>query len=305
MAAGIPLTRRDFLRLALAGGWAAASPWLAACGGGPGGGAAAAVGPARFFTAAERRALEALAGALIPDDQTAGALGTDAPEYIDRFLAAFDNPLPDLYRSGPASDRNPVPDAATGEPTGAFGPNRFEEILPLTRMQEAAFRILLYGSKAVPGGDVNDALLGEWPGLRTLYRASLADLEARARDLGAASLADLSGDALLALFDGAPEAFREALVTHLIEGMFCAPEYGGNRGLRGWRDYHYDGDSQPLGYSLFDRRTQTLRDRPDKPNQTIDPTDPAAAKGAADAFTPEVLATLEALVSARGGERFF
>ena len=103
---------------------------------------------------------------------------------------------------------------------------------------------------------------------------------------------------LLAAFDRTPPAFREALVRHIAEGMFSAPEYGGNLDTVGWRDYGYDGDSQPLGHTLYDA-SGTPRDRPDQPNQTIDPGDPA------DGFEPAVESFVELIARAQGGKRFF
>src|ERR1700722_2809972 len=44
-------------------------------------------------------------------------------------------------------------------------------------------------------------------------------------------------------------AFLSLLFEHTVEGMYANPEYGGNRGLSGWKDIGYPGDSQPLGYA--------------------------------------------------------
>lgn len=44
-------------------------------------------------------------------------------------------------------------------------------------------------------------------------------------------------------------AFRSLLFEHTLEGMYAVPEYGGNRGLVGWKDISYPGDSQPRGYT--------------------------------------------------------
>ena len=46
------------------------------------------------------------------------------------------------------------------------------------------------------------------------------------------------------------------------------------------------------------------RDRPDQPNQTIDPKDPEASAKSRAAFAPEVEALLDAWVRGAGGRRF-
>jgi hypothetical protein len=291
----IELDRRAFLWLLGASGAALGLGGLSACRT-PGG--AAAGRSAAFFGAAERRTLEALAGALIPEDETVGALEAGAVEYIDRFLGAFDGGVPELFRGGPFSDRNPFPDPRSGRPSARFPANAFLEILPPTRLQLLAFRALLEGPAAVPEIEIAAQLLPAG-GLHGLYREGIASLEAAARAAGHAEFADLEPEARLAAFDATSPAFREALLGHLAEGMFCAPEYGGNRGGIAWREYHYGGDSQPLGYSLWDAEKERLYDRPDKPNQTLDPALPN------DGFEPEVIALLEAMVLAQGGKRYF
>ncbi len=287
---GAALGRRTFIKLVAAGGAAVSLP---GCGARLGSGE-----PAWFFTRTERRTLEALAGTLVPEDVTVGAIGAHAVEYIDRFLAAFDNPTPSIYRGGPFSGRAPYPDPETGGPTDRYPRNAFSDLLPLSRLQEASFRILLHGSEAVPGATLNVPAVPAWPGLRTLYRQGLGALRAAARDR-VGGFEALDADERLAAFDAGDPAFRSAVLTHLAEGMFCAPEYGGNPGGIAWRDYHYDGDSQPLGYSLYDRRTHTLRDRVDRPNQSRDPDLPG------DGLDPGVVEQLTAMMQAVGGKRFF
>jgi hypothetical protein len=39
------------------------------------------------------------------------------------------------------------------------------------------------------------------------------------------------------------------LMQHAIEGMYSAPEYGGNAELVGWREIKFPGDTQPRGYA--------------------------------------------------------
>jgi hypothetical protein len=136
-------------------------------------------------------------------------------------------------------------------------------------------------------------------GLRALYREGIAGLERAARAAGGADFAALAPDARLTAFDAAPAEFREAVLAHLAEGMFCPPEYGGNRGGVAWRDYHYGGDSQPLGYTLWDREHERLYDREDRPNQMLDPALPNAG------FEPDIVQVIEAMVTAQGGKRYF
>src|SRR5205085_1998033 len=64
---------------------------------------------------------------------------------------------------------------------------------------------------------------------------------------------------------------------HTAEGMFSVPEYGGNRNRVGWQLIGFDGDSQPLGYTLgFDEAAQSYIERPDKPNSGPDPDEACA-----------------------------
>ena len=39
------------------------------------------------------------------------------------------------------------------------------------------------------------------------------------------------------------------LFEHTIEGLYASPEYGGNRGLVGWKEIGFPGDVQPRGYT--------------------------------------------------------
>ena len=291
--------RRTFLQLLAASGAAVSLPWLPGCGGEVANSVPpVATGEAHFFTAAERRLIEDLAAAVVPEDQTVGARGANVVEYIDRFLAVFDNDPPPIYRGGPFSGRTPYPDATTGAPTTRFPPNHFEDILPLSRMQELSFRVLLYGSDAVPNGNINAPIVAPSKGLRAVYREAIAGLDAAATAAGAASFSDLDDTAKLEALKQAPSDFREALLTHIAEGMFCAPEYGGNKDLIGWRLIGYDGDSQPLGYSIFDATTQTYNERPDKPTSTANPDEDFSGVDA------ETAAFLKILVRVGGGPHF-
>ena len=51
------------------------------------------------------------------------------------------------------------------------------------------------------------------------------------------------------LAGSAASSFTALLFEHTIEGLYAAPEYGGNRGLAGWKDIAFPGDIQPRGYT--------------------------------------------------------
>jgi Gluconate 2-dehydrogenase subunit 3 len=82
---------------------------------------------------------------------------------------------------------------------------------------------------------------------RQQYRQGIEALDGLASggDFTKATQADqdriLAGEAL--------SEFRPLLFEHTIEGLYANPEYGGNRGLAGWRDIGYPGDVQPRGYT--------------------------------------------------------
>ena len=290
----LTMRRRTFLRLVGAGGVAVSLPWLPGCSDRSAAGSATA----HFLTPEERETLTQLAAAIVPEDETVGAVGAGAIEYIDRWLAALDNPEPDVYRAGPFSGRWPFQEPVIGEPSDDFPADGFLDVLPLSRLEELAFRIELYGSGSVPNGDINVPLIPPTPGLRALYREAIAELERSASEAGV-DFGALSDGEKLAAFARAPGDFREAFLTNLAEGMFGAPEYGGNQDGVAWRDYFFDGDSQPLGHSLYDTRVGALVDRPDQPNQSLDPRLPNAG------LEPEVERLVDTIVRGQGGRRFF
>ena len=80
--------------------------------------------------------------------------------------------------------------------------------------------------------------------------------------------------------------------------MFSVTEYGGNKNRIGWDLIGYDGDSQPLGYSIFDETTMSYRERADKPNSTANPDEDFRG---VDDHTQALLNTIVKLV---GGPHF-
>lgn len=192
-----------------------------------------------------------------------------------------------LFAGGPFSDRNPFPDPATGTPSDRFPDNAFRRATPLTRLQRLAWTARLLGADAVP--ELADNPLARSLAdvdLRHRYRDGLALVSALSQqDHGAPfdALAPEQQDALLAKLKRQSRAFYDLLVDHTIEGLLCAPEYGGNRDGIGWQLVDFDGDSQPLGYTIFDDTIDDYRERADKPNSRIDPDDPCS--GFSDAMT--------------------
>lgn len=293
----VRIRRRDFLRAAGAGGLALWVHPLAGCG--TTSSSPAGPSPRAFFDDAERATMTALAAAVVPDDETVGAVGAGAVDYVDCWLAALDGPAPDLLRCGPFSGREPWPDPRTGDAGTEFPDDDWVLVEAPSRLQLLAAKIELLGSDAVENGAINAPIVPPTRGLRAVYREGLAELERRARDRGAADFASLDAAARVEVFAASDGEFRLAVLNHLAEGLFCAPEYGGNRDGRAWRDHHWDGDSQPLGHTLFDPSTRRAFDRPDRPNQSLDPTLPN------DGLDAEVERFVEATAIGLGGKRFF
>ncbi|HVM63855.1 MAG TPA: gluconate 2-dehydrogenase subunit 3 family protein [Acidimicrobiales bacterium] len=176
-----------------------------------------------FFSAEEYRTVEAACARLIPTDQDPGATEAGVVDYIDTLLGAFAFDPPRIWAGGPFSGRF----------GGAAG---FATFHRLTALDELAWRTRLEGSLGRPEREWN----GPVTGLQERYRQGVA----------------LLGDDFA---DAAPDEqdrrlrehkdFTDLLYEHACQGMYGAPEYGGNRGLVGWSYIDYLGDVQPRGYS--------------------------------------------------------
>ncbi len=153
-----------------------------------------------------------------------------------------------------------------------YPPDYFTQFLPLPRLQLVSWKIRILGADAVAeGADINNPLMRESPevDLRNKYRAGLASLEAISQQPPFSKpfvqLAPQDQSKVLDKVD--PPEFKTLLIYHTFEGMLCAPEYGGNRNQSGWKLIGFDGDSQPLGYEIYDETVSgNYRERPDKPN---------------------------------------
>lgn len=253
-----------------------------------------------FLTSAELQVVRAMAARIVPTDSLPGAVEAGAPEYIDRLLTF----VPDegdpayVFAGGPFSDRNPFPDSATGTPSTHFPSNSFTQFIPLTRLQLMSWRVQVLGSAAVPGADFNAGLLQPVIGWRSQYRTGIAGVDAKSMQMFSADFTALTPSQQDTVINGADAAFVDLITGHVLEGMFCAPEYGGNTNRVGWQLIGYDGDSQPLGYSIFDESTMTYKERPDKPNSTANPDEDFSG---VDAITQQFLKVLVRVV---GGPHF-
>ena len=176
-----------------------------------------------WLTDEEYAVLGAACARMIPSDETPGAREAGVADYIDGMLGAFTVDPPKIWAGGPTSGRH------GGE--AAF--SRFLELGPL---EELAWRIRIEGTRGIPEREFNGPVTG-W---QERYRVGLAalgpDFPALGMEEQAARL-------------GADPDFASLLYEHCCEGMYGAPEYGGNRDGVGWANIGFAGDVQPAGWS--------------------------------------------------------
>ncbi len=104
---------------------------------------------------------------------------------------------------------------------------------------------------------IDVALAGDYAALVPLYRQGLRALQRYSRSKFGKQFIDLAAqekDAVLRDFEaGAPDSFKpaaeffEILRYHVLEGVFCEPQYGGNKDMTGWRLVDFPG--QQFGYA--------------------------------------------------------
>ncbi len=248
-----------------------------------------------FFTDAERRALGALADAVLPPDDQPGGSALGAVAYIEALATVYEAPapFPQVTAGGPYSGRAPFANW-DGTPSNGFPGNDFANFLGLNRVSDFAWRLYLYGSDGVPGGGPNDAVLGKVIGLRDQLKTGLQQAMASS----SAPLETLDAASLAAVFAKLDPDFQDLLMELVAEAAFAAPEYGGNPDFASWRMIHYEGDQQPLGFSQYDHATGTYRERPDFPMSTPNPgPDP-------EPMDKSVIDLLATITGALGGKVF-
>lgn len=179
---------------------------------------------ARYFDAESYAVVVAACERLIP--ATAGhpgAIALGVADYVDGLLGAFLVDPPRIWAGGPFSGRH-------------GGHASFGDFLPLSRLEELAWRTRIEGSRGIPEREFNGPVTG-W---QQEYRDGIAALGADFTEL-AAKEQDARLDAL--------PGFKHLLYRHACQGAYGAPEYGGNRDVAGWRAIGFPGDVQPRGYT--------------------------------------------------------
>ena len=178
----------------------------------------------RFLTRHEYEVVALVADRLLPpygDFVGGGAAGT--AEYVDRTLGAFTYTPPRIWAGGPFSGR-------------VGGEASFATFIPLSRVEELAWRTRVEGSRGIDEREWNGPVRG-W---QEVYREGITAL-------GADFLA-LDEPSQHARIGSVPE-LQQLLFVHVCEACYGAPEYGGNRELTGWRSIAYAGDVQPRGWT--------------------------------------------------------
>jgi len=177
-----------------------------------------------WLTPAEFAVLTAACDRTVPaTEHGPGAVAAGVPDYIDGLLGAFTVDPPRIWARGPTS--------------GRFGGEAaFAGFHTLSALDELAWRTRIEGSRGRPEAEFNGPVVG----LQERYRTALAAL---GPDFG-----ELDGDEQDIRLD-AVAGFGELLFHHCCEGLYGAPEYGGNRDGTAWAAIDFAGDVQPRGWS--------------------------------------------------------
>jgi len=176
----------------------------------------------RFFTSHQAAVVEDATARIAPgpaDDpaEGPGAREADVTGYIDTMLGALgalpaDHPPPPIFAGGPWSNRH------------TSGPDLMNFFVALDPVARIAWHKRLTG----------------W---QQQYAKGIAALDKLAGGDFTKATADTKDKIL------AKSTFTALLFEHTIEGLYANPEYGGNRGLAGWKDIGFPGDIQPRGYT--------------------------------------------------------
>ena len=174
--------------------------------------------PHLYFNDDEYAVVEAGCERLIP-----GAAEAGVADYVDGLLGAFAVDPPRIWAGGPFSGRH-------------GGDAAFADFIALSPLDELGWRTRIEGSLGIAEREFNGPVIG----LQEHYGNGLAAL--------GADFAAIDADTQVERLKANP-TFTELLYEHACEGMYGAPEYGGNRNGAGWRAIGFEGDVQPRGYT--------------------------------------------------------
>jgi gluconate 2-dehydrogenase gamma chain len=174
----------------------------------------------RFFTAHQAAVVEDATARIAPgpaDDPAEkghpGAREAGVTAYIDTMLGALHDDPPRIFAGGPWSSRH------------TSGPDLMARFTALDPISKIAWR----------------NRLSRWQeqyreGIQTLDRLAGGDFT---------TATPQHQDKILA----AQAQFTALLFEHTIEGLYAAPEYGGNNNTAGWKEIGFPGDVLPRGYT--------------------------------------------------------
>jgi hypothetical protein len=177
-----------------------------------------------WLTAVEHAKVAAAADRLLPPaGEHPGGAALGVADYVDGLLGAFTVDPPRIWAGGPFSGRR-------------GGAASFDAFIPLTRVEELAWRTRIEGSQGIPERERNGAVAG-W---QHEYRSGLAAL--------GTDFLDTTPEEQDARLDAVPE-LKALLFAHACQGAYGDPVYGGNPEGRAWQAIAYPGDAQPRGYT--------------------------------------------------------
>ncbi|MGD0247277.1 MAG: gluconate 2-dehydrogenase subunit 3 family protein [Streptosporangiaceae bacterium] len=176
----------------------------------------------RFFTPHQAAVVEAATARIAPGPQDdpaekghPGAREADVTGYIDTLLAALQDDPEMIFAGGPWSNRH------------TSGPDLMARFAALDPVAKIAWkkRLTTWQAQYARGIEALDKLAG-------------GDFTKATKQKQDKILATQS-----------VSTFTSLLFEHTIEGLYGAPEYGGNRGQSGWQEIGFPGDIQPRGYT--------------------------------------------------------
>jgi hypothetical protein len=174
----------------------------------------------RFFTSHQAAVVEDATARIAPGPQDdpgegPGAREADVTGYIDTMLGALQDDEPMIFAGGPWSNRH------------TSGPNLMDHFVTLDPVATIAWR----------------RRLTTW---QQQYTKGIAALDKLAGGDFTKATTNTKDKILVTQ---SVSTFTALLFEHTIEGLYAAPEYGGNQGLAGWKDISFPGDIQPRGYT--------------------------------------------------------